>query len=230
MKLTNQHIENLYKFTRQHYVEHYDLQSELVDHLANDIEAIWQEQPNLSFEQAKIISFKKFGIFGFMDVVEKRTAALEKKYWKMVWKIFKDFFKLPQIILTIAIALAFYKIISVFKYEYTVAVIGIVCFAILIIRLTILSFEKKKRFKKTNKKWLLEEHIYKLGSGGLFLNLILQIMLRGSNLSSEWVVFFYTLLFTTLVLVIYIIAFVLPSKVEEILIKEHPEYLFVTNQ
>ncbi|WP_320240732.1 hypothetical protein [Tenacibaculum sp. 1B UA] len=40
MKLTDQHIEQLYKFTRQHYVEHYDVQTELVDHLANDIEQI----------------------------------------------------------------------------------------------------------------------------------------------------------------------------------------------
>ncbi len=66
MKLTEK--TNIKKFTRQHYVEHYDLQTELVDHLANDIEKICEEQPNLSFEQAKTISFKKFGVFGFMDV------------------------------------------------------------------------------------------------------------------------------------------------------------------
>ncbi len=37
MQLTKDQIQNLYKFTKQHYVEWYDLQSELVDHLANDI-------------------------------------------------------------------------------------------------------------------------------------------------------------------------------------------------
>ena len=70
MELTKNQIDELYKFTRKHYVYHYDVQSELVDHLANDIENIWQETPNLSFEQARYKSFKKFGIFGFMDVVE----------------------------------------------------------------------------------------------------------------------------------------------------------------
>ena len=45
MKLTETQIENLYKFTRQHYVYHYDVQTELVDHLANDIEEIWLETP-----------------------------------------------------------------------------------------------------------------------------------------------------------------------------------------
>jgi hypothetical protein len=49
MKLTETHIQELYKFTRKHYVYFYDVQSELVDHLANDIEDIWKAQPNLSF-------------------------------------------------------------------------------------------------------------------------------------------------------------------------------------
>jgi hypothetical protein len=72
MKLTASQIDNLFKFTRKHYVYHYDVQSELVDHLANDIESIWQETPNLSFEQARDKSFKKFGVFGFMDVIEAK--------------------------------------------------------------------------------------------------------------------------------------------------------------
>ncbi|WP_262494794.1 hypothetical protein [Balneicella halophila] len=36
--VSDKQLERLYEFTRQHYVEHYDLQSELVDHLANAIE------------------------------------------------------------------------------------------------------------------------------------------------------------------------------------------------
>ena len=56
MKLNKEHISQLYKFTRQHYVEYYDVQTELVDHLANDIEQIWEEQPQLSFQQARELS------------------------------------------------------------------------------------------------------------------------------------------------------------------------------
>ena len=64
MKLSEIQIENLYKFTRQHYVYHYDVQTELVDHLANDIEQIWQENPKLSFEQARDKSFKNLVFLG----------------------------------------------------------------------------------------------------------------------------------------------------------------------
>ena len=40
MELTTKNIEQLYKFTKDHFVDWYDLQTELVDHLANDIEEI----------------------------------------------------------------------------------------------------------------------------------------------------------------------------------------------
>ena len=80
MKLTSEQIERLYQFTRQHYVEWYDLQTELVDHLANAIEQQWQENPKISFEEALQIEFKKFGVFGFMDVIKEKQVALSKKY------------------------------------------------------------------------------------------------------------------------------------------------------
>ena len=52
MKLNPQQIDKLYLFTRQHYVEYYDLQAELVDHLANAIEIEWQQNPKLTFDEA----------------------------------------------------------------------------------------------------------------------------------------------------------------------------------
>ena len=49
MKLTETHIKELYTFTRQHYVYFYDVQTELVDHLANDIENIWIRKTKFIF-------------------------------------------------------------------------------------------------------------------------------------------------------------------------------------
>jgi hypothetical protein len=62
MKLTKQQIENLYQFTRQHYVVHFDLQTELVDHMANVIKTIWETNPGLSFKDTRDKTFKIFGI------------------------------------------------------------------------------------------------------------------------------------------------------------------------
>jgi hypothetical protein len=128
MKLTTQQIERLYQFTCQHYVEWYDLQTELVDHLANSIEAQWQENPKISFEDALQVEFKKFGVFGFMDVVEKRQAALNKKYNVISWKHFKAFFTIPKIILTATLIVLIFALLNVsfYKSEVVLVAFGII--------------------------------------------------------------------------------------------------------
>lgn len=158
MKLNEQQINQLYQFTRQHFVEWYDLQSELVDHLANSIEDRWKENPKLTFEDALQLEFKKFGIFGFMDVVEERQKFLGKKYAKMIWKYYKEFFRLPKILLTLGAMYALYLISETLQdtqtlYLCVLGAIGVVS-----------GFEiykttkaQKLREKATGKKWLFEQ-------------------------------------------------------------------------
>jgi hypothetical protein len=144
MKLTKNHIQELYTFTRKHFVYHYDVQSELVDHLANDIESLWQETPNLSFEDARDASFKKFGIFGFMDVVEKKQSQMTKKYFKIILRFVKDWFRLPKIVLTLALILGFYKLQDV-ESSY---IIYVVVFFIIIGAQLVGIFINSRKLKK----------------------------------------------------------------------------------
>lgn len=118
MKLTKEHIQNLYKFTRQHYVEYYDVQTELVDHLANDIEQVWIEKPTLRFEEARDLSFKKFGVFGFMEVLEEKQKSMSKKYSKILWSFIKEWFRLPKILLTFGSIYFMYFLLSTSFGEY----------------------------------------------------------------------------------------------------------------
>ncbi|MCF6297144.1 MAG: hypothetical protein L3J08_04040 [Flavobacteriaceae bacterium] len=229
MALSKEHITQLYKFTQQHYIEYYDVQTEMVDHLANDIEQIWEEQPQLSFQKARELSFKKFGIFGFMDVLGEKENVLNKKYWKMVWKIFIKFFKIPQIILTLSIAIGWYQLFKIFPQKETFQVIGIGCFIIILFRLVILAKQKEKRFQKTNKKWLLEDNIYNIGNMYLLLNLFFQINFHISKVNSNTEILVLSFVFTVIIILFYITTFILPSKAEEILEKEYPEYKFVIN-
>lgn len=230
MKLTNQQIQQLYTFTRQHFVEHYDVQTELVDHLANDIENILEKEPTLPFEKARDKSFKKFGVFGFMDVVEKRTRALEKKYWKLVWQIFKQFFRIPQIIITIALFVGLYQLFKALPQKATFSILSIIIFITIIVRFIILKSQKRKRFSKTNKKWLLEDSIYTLGNLMLFANIFFQISIfQVNNIHSTVLLLITTFLYVVFILIVYITAFVLPSKVERILENQYPEYKLVTN-
>lgn len=229
MKTTDSHIQELYIFTRQHFVEYYDVQTELVDHLTNDIEKIWESEPKLTFEQARDKSFKKFGVFGFMDVVEKRTRILEKKYWKLVWQVFKQFFRVPQIIITITLFIGLYQVFLTFPNMYLFPILSIILFSTIIIRLMILQSKKRKRFTKTNKKWLLEDSIYRLGNIMLYGNIFLQLGVQIKTISSDKIILFIAFVFTVFIFLVYITAFVLPSKVEKILENQYPEYKLVTN-
>ncbi|CAM1349495.1 hypothetical protein [Tenacibaculum insulae] len=227
MKLTEQNIDNLYKFTRQHYVEHYDVQTELVDHLANDIEQIWMEQPKLSFEQARDVSFKKFGIFGFMDVVEEKQRQLGKKYKTILWRYVKEWFQFPKIILTISI-FAFYFYCLQFKAGLYLCIVSVIFLAIIDVYIVHkLQKEVKKRFTKNNKKWMLEDTIFNVASfGGVMVGSnVPQFINQTTNQTpSSTAAFFIALFLTSAIIYSYVTLFVIPQKAEQLLEEHYPEY------
>ena len=153
MKLTPEQIDRLYQFTRQHYVEYYDLQTELVDHLANSIEAQWQESSKISFEEALQKEFKKFGVFGFMDVVEKRQAALNRKYNGIIWNHFKAFFTIPRVILTTTLVGLTYFFLNISLYKADVVLIAFVIIILSFYFFIIYFANKNKKAKNQSKQY-----------------------------------------------------------------------------
>ena len=228
--LSKEQIQQLYKFTRQHYVEHFDVQTELVDHLANDIEQIWQEQPTLSFERARDISFKKFGVFGFMDVYGARQNALSKKYFKILITYAKDWFRPPKILLTLLLFTFFYLgLESVYvEYFYFCSFTGFLVFGIA--KGTLLFRKIKKKQRETNQKWLLEDIIYKgtfVGGLMLFVNLHNIVSLGQIDISNKYFSIIFSIIFTFLFIWEHLSLNVLPRKSKELLEKQYPEYNLV---
>ncbi len=231
MELTEQQIQALYKFTRQHYVEHYDVQTELVDHLANDIENILEEHPNLTFEEARTRSFKKFGVFGFMDVYDARKRVVGKKYHKILWQYFKEWFRLPKILATLSLFL----LINLFLEKTNDDLI----LYIAIIAITIIALIKdlynrriiKRNIKKGRKRWLLEDIIFNQGSLWLLLigvnwsNVLSLIHIDYSNHYITWLV---SAISTGYFLLMYVVLYVLPPKASQFLEEHYPEYKFET--
>lgn len=99
-QLTSAQIDALYAFVDSKNVKFYDLQIELVDHLASRIEQKWMEKPTLSFEEALASVYAEFGMFGFNEFVQRAHFAARAKHQKIWWKYFKQFWQLPQIIAT----------------------------------------------------------------------------------------------------------------------------------
>ena len=229
MKITNQHIQDLYKFTRQHYVKFYDVQTELVDHLANDTEALWQEKPGLTFEEARDISFKKFGVFGFSTIVSKRQQAMGKKYNKILWGFVKEWFRLPKIILTILIFSSLYILFKI-KQPYTILWVLLLFGVYTFWKGMRLRKIQKKRFKNTKKQWMLESIIFNTASSvGIMLpiNFFNMINLSHLNKSKDPTIFsivFLAFFLTIMFISIYLSMEVIPKKAEKLLEETYPEY------
>lgn len=106
--LNEQEIEQLTQFCRQHYVRYYDVQIELVDHLANAIETELESRPQLSFTDALQEVYKGFGPTGFRKMIASKEQALAQEHKHYHRQAFLSYFSLPKIVLTIcALALVF---------------------------------------------------------------------------------------------------------------------------
>lgn len=230
MQLTPPQIDHLYLFTQQHYVEWYDLQTELVDHLANAIETEWQENPKLTFEEALNNEFKKFGVFGFMDVVESRQSVLSKKYNRLVLKHFKTFFGVPKIVFTVLTTILLFLILKGNLYSDFI----FIGFYLILIGFTFYGMIKnrirREHKKKTEeKKWLYEEIINQYGSfsGAIILplNFFIQLFNHAEKqLSNDYWVFGMSFFLVLMAIFNYIIFRIIPSKASEYLMETYPEY------
>ncbi len=234
MKLTEHQIEELFKFTRKHYVYFYDVQSELVDHLANDIEEIGVEYPKLSFEQLRDKSFKKFGIFGFMDVIEAKQKQMNKRYRKILWRFFKEWFTLPKVISTLSVFFALFVVLQIQNSEYILLVSLFV--------LVIYDLIKQSKFKKKHKKAKLkEEKVFLLESmigetrqgfsGFVFIHIFNSLNLVKVpfyTIETHWLLLI-AFSITMLIILFYVTGFLIPQKAQELLEEIYPEYKIVKN-
>jgi hypothetical protein len=157
--LTSDQIQSIFDFTEQKYIKYYDVQLELVDHIANRIEEMQAEDPNLSFEQAMQTVYKSFGIYGFTKVQERKMFE-RQSYWKrQIWSYVKSYFKLPKIIIMMILSFLIYlfmkqgylyPLMSDMDYSLWVLITSIIAMMVLIPLLIFV----KRRLISTQKKLL----------------------------------------------------------------------------
>ncbi len=235
MKLTAQQIEKLYAFTKQHYVEYYDLQTELVDHLANGIELQWQENPKLTFREALDIEFKKYGIFGFSDLVEERQKAMSKTYYKLVFRLVKQYFTFPRIMQTLFFILTLYMVLKFIPYKENV-VLGLMISVLIFVFYSSFKWRRliSRRKKEKQKIWMYEEIVYSCGSSLGIFQLMIQIPIQilsshrsSSFLSTETGVIFAAIFVVGFAVFAYVLTIEIPKNAKEYIAKVHPEYKII---
>jgi hypothetical protein len=138
-QLSEAQIESLHMFCAKHYVPYYDVQVELVDHMASAIETRWLTEPNVGFEEALNDVYRTFGVGGFSKVRMEKEKELRQKYSRLQRNYIGEFFRLPKIILTVAVVLLFYVVlwysgdsISVYSRVVRYYVVFAICYLFIV--------------------------------------------------------------------------------------------------
>jgi hypothetical protein len=155
MALTQTQIEELFRFCEKKLVRHYDLQVELVDHLASRIEEEMATNNKLSFEETLKKVYAGFGLFGFAHIVRERGESLQKHHNRLYHEEIKRFFTLPKALLTISLVLLFFQLGRFIPLENRF----IVFYGVLIPCFVIQAYYLNSLRKKLQKKLMLTQYL-----------------------------------------------------------------------
>lgn len=146
VKLDADQIQLLFQFTEKKFVHWYDLQIELVDHLASRIEEEMEADPGLGFDAALRKVYAGFGIFGFAKIVQEKSSQLEKAAGKMWWKEIRSLFSWPKISLVAMLCAGLWQLCQFIDTDILMA-----GFAVLYVMASLgftLYFKKRTKLKR----------------------------------------------------------------------------------
>ena len=121
--LTQQQVDDIafYCYTRN--VEYYDVQLELVDHIADIIEHLQKANVTLSFSEALELAGNQFSDDEFKAIVKSKKKSLQKNVSILIEKEFISFFTVPKIILTATLFLGALLLPALMKENKIIGVI-----------------------------------------------------------------------------------------------------------
>lgn len=109
MKLNQTQIEQLKKLISYKGYTEIDVQFEILDHVACEVEKLMEENSNLSLEDTFRKVHAGFGIFGFSTLEESYKKMIEKRLRKSFWTSFKEFILSYRIVFPLFLALVIYQ-------------------------------------------------------------------------------------------------------------------------
>ncbi|MEI8113198.1 MAG: hypothetical protein WCI54_06190 [Bacteroidia bacterium] len=235
-KLSPEQIDQLFAFCKKKGVKHYDLQIELVDHMASAIEQKWEETPDLSLAEALPSAYLQFGIYGFSKFHKIREKALQKKYTRLQWQYILEFYRLPKIIMTIAISLSLFTIIRLSSNITLLSLILLGIYATSLLVYFLFFHKNKSRIELTTGKSFMQIDYLNAVRGSLFavgfvpfnLLTITSIVLKEFQFSQTSIYILELITSFSITLFIYIMIALIshvPQRIKEDFIREFPQFV-----
>lgn len=216
MKLKESQIQDLFHFTERHYVEHYDVQVEIVDHLASAIEERLSKNPHQVFEQVLNDVYQGFGPMGLSGFVDSMEERVHKKGLRLLNSCLKEWFSVPKIGVTVALFILIYQLNTRLNPEdIRPFVLGS---TLVLIAVQLLLFLKRRNEVKRN---LLSLKTGYLAVGGGLVSLV--NLIYGNSLITSTSLFpVVSSLFLTLLLVFFLAENSVSRRMFQIIRSEYP--------
>ena len=229
--ITTEETNRLFKFCRDHYVYHYDLQVELVDHLASSIEEQWETNPELSFEEALFKTFQKFGVTGFSKIKEQKQKELARRYNILLWKYLLEFYRWPKMLMTLAGTLILFTLL---KMANSIVWVIVPYFIIISIAAFfyyyLVSRKQLKNIAKPGKKFMILEYLKQVQFVVILLSQTPVNMLNIGRfldlhaVHQNWALMLISFLMISLNIIFYGYFFYIPFKIKEHFREQFPEF------
>jgi hypothetical protein len=226
-KLTSDEIENLYEFCFFRSVFHYDVQVEIVDHLATAIEKLWETKPELPFEEVVYMLGEQFGgDLGFAIIKKEKEKALRKKYRRLLWQFVADYYKLPKIMITISLFLGIFTALRYTENDQSIIGSLFILFIAFSLFYFLFYFPKYVRIKVPEKHTFLLNEITQKGviyQTMMFSGGFISIISHPSDFSTTGSIVFSAFISLYLVL-LYGDCFFIPNKIREHFEEQFPQF------
>tara|TARA_B100000809_G_scaffold9483_2_gene8978 strand:+ start:679 stop:1323 length:645 start_codon:yes stop_codon:yes gene_type:complete len=115
--LNKEQLHHISKYIKARGVSYTDVNAEMTDHIASEVEALILTEEDNFLEVVKKV-FLKYDRFHFMRIEEEQQNKLEKQSWKSFKNGFLGFFSFPKIVFTLCLFFALYKLVALGAMVY----------------------------------------------------------------------------------------------------------------
>ncbi|UGS21138.1 hypothetical protein [Flavobacterium cyclinae] len=165
MKLTAKQISYIENYIKSFDIKYYEVYMEILDHMILSVEAILEENNEISFEdavlKAKVEGFGKKGFKGMMNEKQKQAQIQARKLNN---KMIKEYFTFPKIVMTLSVFVGYLLFLECFEDPRKVH-------AIISTALMFFGFSQYlyfKKFQKIKNFYILKTHMLNFASMLLF--------------------------------------------------------------
>jgi len=221
-KLTEEQVTKLFAFCLKNEIYAYDLQIEIVDHLASSIEDQWLKNPDMSFGWALKNATQKFGKYGLKQLERKIKRQLRRNFNLILWDYFLQYFRWPKLIITSALFLSIFTLIRITPNNHWVIMTIAVSLSVFSIYYHYFIFPKKLDIiLPAQKQFEILDYLKNINAKmGSVVQLPFVAMLFSKHMILQhsnviWKEATISLVFSILIVLLYGYFFFLPNKIRE---------------